>query len=179
MPPSRTSAAELNRLLSSVAAPVYALDDERRIVYLNRACADWLGVPAEKLIGRTCSFHSSPIVDRLEVVAAGICPPPESFSGSRLRSIVSSTATDGTIARRRAEFLPLLDERENCVAVLAIVGPADLPAEAPATIAEEPGNDASESAALHERLRVFHAGLAAPWQFDRLVGTSDAMKRVR
>lgn len=182
MAPARTSAAELNRLLSTVAAPVYALDDERRIVYLNRACAEWLGVPADEITGRICSYHSSSVAERLDVVAAGLCPPPECFSGARLGGVVSSVAIEGNSARRQAEFIPLFDDRENCAAVVAIVGTMGLPALS--TIARDDagdnvGDEASESAALHERLREFHAALAAPWQFDRLIGTSAAMKRVR
>jgi DNA-binding NtrC family response regulator len=179
MAPARTSAAELNRLLSSVAAPVYALSDERRIVYMNRACAEWLGEPAEQVIGRTCSFHSSPIVERLDVVAAGICPPPECFGGSRLHGVVSAAAKEGSVARREAEFIPLFDDGENCAAVLAIVGMHDLPTTAVPTANDDAGDDMSEAAALHKRLWEFHAALAAPWQFDRLVGTSAAMERVR
>jgi DNA-binding NtrC family response regulator len=178
MAQTRTLAAELVRLLASIAAPVYVLDDERRVVYANRACGSWLGVAAEELIGRVCSFHSSPIVERLDSIAAGICPPPEAFAGERLRGVVSAAGENGKAVRRLAEFIPLFNERESCAAVLAIVATVDLPEDAVAT-ADNSGDAAAESAALHERLRSFHAALRGPWQLDRLVGVSPAMERVR
>jgi DNA-binding NtrC family response regulator len=132
----------------------------------------------EELVGRVCSFHSSPIVERLDSVAAGICPPPEAFAGERLRGVVSAAGENGQAARRQAEFIPLFDERESCAAVLAIIGTVDLSADT-VTAAEDGGDAAAESAALHERLRSFHVALRGPWQLDRLVGVSPAIERVR
>ena len=179
MAQTRTLAAELVRLLASIAAPVYVLDDERRIVYANRACGAWLGVAVEELIGRVCSFHSSPIVERLDSIAAGICPPPEAFAGERLRGVVSAAGENGHAVRRQAEFIPLFNERESCAAVLAIVATVDLPAGAAIDADDGGGDAAAESEALHERLRLFHAALRGPWQLDRLVGVSPAIERVR
>ena len=39
----RTTATGLTRLLNSAAGPVYVLDDQQRLVFLNRACAEWVG----------------------------------------------------------------------------------------------------------------------------------------
>lgn len=178
MAQTRTLAAELVRLLASIAAPVYVLDDERRVVYANRACGAWLGIAVEELTGRVCSFHSSPIVERLDSIAAGICPPPEAFAGERLKGVVSAARNDGQAVRRQAEFIPLVNERESCAAVLAIVATVDLLADA-AIDADDGGEVAAESTTLHERLRAFHAGLRGPWQLDRLVGVSPAIERVR
>jgi transcriptional regulator with PAS, ATPase and Fis domain len=179
MAQTRTLAAELVRLLSSIAAPVYVLDDERRVVYANRACGVWLGVAVEELMGRACSFHSSPIVERLDLIAAGICPPPEAFAGERLRGVVSAAGDNGQAVRRKAEFISLFNERESCAAVLAIVATVDLPADAAIVTDDGGGDAAAESTALHERLRSFHAALRGPWQLDRLVGVSPAIERVR
>ncbi len=82
------------------------------------------------------------------------------------------------MSRRCAEFIPLGVEGEEFVAILALVEPIDLPAGVE-TSANDFGDDAAESAALHERLRRLHSQLRAPWQMDRLVGESPAMTRVR
>ena len=39
------------RLLNASRQPIYALDDERRIVFVNQACAEWVGVESEALLG--------------------------------------------------------------------------------------------------------------------------------
>ena len=178
MAQTRSLAAGMTRLLSSIAAPLYVLDDERRIVYANTACAKWLGVAIEELIGRTCSYHSSPVVETADAVVAGLCPPPEAFAGGRLRGVVSAAGNNGVPIRRQAEFIPLLDEGEICVAVLAIVDTLDLPPYS-VTPAAQDFESGDESAELHEQLLRFHAALSGPWQLDRLVGVSPAMERVR
>lgn len=178
MAATRSLAAGLTRLLSSIAAPLYVLDDERRVVYANTACAEWLGASLEEMIGRTCSYHSSPVVEAVDAVAAGICPPPDAFAGVRSKGVVSASGTNGEAIRRQAEFIPLFDDSGNCVAVLAIVETLDLPPySAPPPACDVEGGD--ESAELHEQLRKFHASLRGPWQLDRLVGVSPAIERVR
>ncbi|HEV2970277.1 MAG TPA: sigma 54-interacting transcriptional regulator [Pirellulales bacterium] len=173
----RTLTAELARLLASIAIPIYVLDDERRIVYANPACATWLGVPIEDLIGQTCAFHSSPIGSPLDAKIAGLCPPPEALAGARMRAAVSRGGGNGQLIHRKAEFIPLFDENENCAGVFAIAALNDMP---PGSAASIDADDlAAESNALHERLAQFHDQLRAPWQMDRLVGESPAMARVR
>lgn len=175
----RTLAAELVRLLASIASPIYVLDDERRIVYANPACAAWLGVPIEDLIGQTCSFNSSPIAEPLAAKVAGLCPPPEVLSGARMRAAVSRGGGNGQLIHRKAEFIPLFDENENCAGVFAIAALNDMAPGSAASIDDGTDDSAAESAALHERLAQFHNQLRAPWQMDRLVGKSPAMARVR
>ena len=47
------------RLLNASRQPIYALDDQRRIVFVNRACAEWTGVESDALLGQQCNYHSS------------------------------------------------------------------------------------------------------------------------
>jgi DNA-binding NtrC family response regulator len=174
----RSMAADLARLLSAVAAPIYVLNDERRIIYANPACAEWLAISPEEFIGQSTAYHSSPTVEPSGLKAAGLCPPPEVLAGRRMPAIVACDRGQGQLSRRRAEFIPLGVEGEEFVAILAMVEPIDLPPGAEAT-AEDVDDDAAESAALHERLLRLHSQLRAPWQMDRLVGESPAMTRVR
>ena len=174
----RSMAADLARLLSAVAAPIYVLNDERRIIYANPACAEWLAISLEEFVGQSTAYHSSPTVEPGALKAAGLCPPPEVLSGRRMRAIVACDRGQSQFSRRRAEFIPLGVEGEEFVAILALVEPIDLPAGVE-TSADDVGDDAAESAALHERLRRLHSQLRAPWQMDRLVGESPAMTRVR
>jgi DNA-binding NtrC family response regulator len=174
----RSMAADLARLLSAVAAPIYVLNDERRIIYANSACAEWLAISLEEFVGQSTAYHSSPTAEAGALKAAGLCPPPEVLSGRRMRAIVACDRGQGQLSRRRAEFIPLGVKDEEVVAILALVEPIDLPAGVE-TSANDFDDDAAESAALHERLRRLHGQLRAPWQMDRLVGESPAMARVR
>ncbi len=172
-------AAGLTRLLSSVAAPVYLLDDERRIVYANAACAAWLRVELEQLVGRVCSFHSSVVTSAEDAVVAGLCPPPEAFAGQRHTAIVSAGCGNGPLIRRRAEFIPLYDDGANSLAVLVVVETTDLPPHEAASAIDEAADPGAEATELHEQLRTFHAALRGTWQLDRLAGVSPAIERVR
>jgi DNA-binding NtrC family response regulator len=174
----RSMAADLARLLSAVPAPIYVLNGERQIVFANSAFAAWLAIPLEQLVGLTVAYHSNSMGDAGSATAAGLCPPPEVFSGRRMKALVASGGDQTRLSRRRAEFIPLGAEDDEFVAILAMVESTDVPDDTPPTV-EEGNDDVAEASALHERLRRFHSQLRAPWQVDRLVGDSPAMIRVR
>ena len=174
---ARGMTAELAKLLGGSAAPIYLLDDRRRLVYCNPIGAEWLSVPAEELLGKTCVFCSSaeaidePIAARL----AGLCPPPEAFAGVRSVGQISTTSGDGKLNRRRAEFIPLADSAEAIAAVLVVAEPNNLPKDA----AVPPGEASDESMLLHQRLQQLHHELRQLRRMERLLGDSPAMTRVR
>ncbi len=58
MASSRSLAADLLRSLDALDDPIYLIDGERRLRFVNRACAAWAGFPAETLIGCTVSYDS-------------------------------------------------------------------------------------------------------------------------
>ena len=81
MPYSRTIAVDLAKLLDDSVAPIYVLDDQRRIVFCNAACARWTRTKAQDLIGQQCVYHTPAEDSEPAGVAAGLCPPPKVFSG--------------------------------------------------------------------------------------------------
>ncbi len=173
MPSVRSMAGELARLLAAVSVPVFVLDGESRLVYCNPACANWIESAAEDLVGQVCAYHSSPVVDRAARKLAGLCPPPEAFSGERALGMIYCQRDDGTLARRRAEFIPLLENAGDPCGVLAVVDPADRAAEA------DRGGARNEAVALHDRLQQLHRELRRHFAMDRLLGDSAVMARVR
>lgn len=177
MSSQRVHTTGLARLLNSASQPVYVLDGELTIVFLNRAAQEWVGT-GEALLGRRCTYHSGPTVDPLDAAAAGLCPPPRVFSGEVAVATVSRLAEDGRRIERRARFFPLGTEAEALLAVVAILdaedqspGPADT---AQAAEAEEP-----DSIALHELVRRFRQEAAARYRADRLIGQGPAMQLAR
>ena len=111
--------AALAKLLAICSLPMYAVDERRRIVYCNPACAGWLGIEPATLISQRCDYHSAGPPGAAEDLAAGLCPPPEVFHGQRTSGEVSCRDLAGQLQRRRAEFLPLPGQRDSGFAVVA------------------------------------------------------------
>jgi DNA-binding NtrC family response regulator len=175
-------AAELAKLLASTAAPIYLLDERRRIVYCNPTCAAWLELPAEELVGKACVFAScsDAVLEPMVAHVAGLCPPPDVLAGCRTVAMICCTRGDGRLIRRRAEFFPLADDAGGWPGIMVVADPHDLPADgaAPATDSATAASS-DESLLLHQRLQQFHHELRRHGRMDRLVGDSPAMQRVR
>jgi transcriptional regulator of acetoin/glycerol metabolism len=171
----RVHAAELIRLFNAAKQPVYVLDEELTIVFLNRACQDWLGATAEGLLGQTCAYHSAPS-DGLDAVAAALCPPPSSLSGEVVSATVARIVEDGTSIERCVRFLPIGLGGEDVLGILAVVDVTDRPRNSTAQLPEtaEPG-----PIALHEAIRRFRQEAAARYRADRLIGGGPAMRLAR
>jgi DNA-binding NtrC family response regulator len=175
----RISGHELLRLLAEVSTPVYVLDDQRRIVYLNQTTADWLGVSADELLHRPCRYQSGD-PDRIAATADALCPPPEVFHGHRARGAIGKLADAKVSQRRLADFIPLHEEGDRWGAVLVVVDKEAIPPDAQPSGSshEQDLSSSDESRQLHELLRQFRREAANRHQIDRIVGRSSAMVRV-
>lgn len=169
----RTCAGELARLFDAAARPVYLIDGDGRLVYSNAACAAWLGVEADALLGVMSRYGGGASAVALEPIAAGLCPPPEVFQGQRTAATVVCARADGATSQRRCEFIPLalsdgaLDEQ----AVLAIVD-----ADGDSVAEERPSDDARE---LHAALQRAQSWLRGKYRPESLAGRSAGIRRVR
>jgi transcriptional regulator with PAS, ATPase and Fis domain len=172
MPDVQSTAIELASLLDDSPAPVYVLDDDRRIVYCNAACARWLEMSAGELLGQRCVYHSAGQDALPASVAAGLCPPPKVFAGRPQTALVSCPRRDGKAVHRRGHFLPLSDGEDESAAVVAVLETSDCPSDAP-----DGGGDADQR--LHDELREFRRRMAARFRLDTLLGGSPAMLRAR
>jgi transcriptional regulator of acetoin/glycerol metabolism len=173
----RYHAPELVRLFESDTTPLYVLDEQLRIVFVNEACREWLGPAAEELIGRQCVYHSSAELSGPEAAAAGLCPPPTVLSGRAVTAEVARTTGQGAESRR-ARFLPLGPAGH----LLGVVAFLDCPEDAER--GPVPSEDHGEAIQLHEQLRRFRRDLAlpggiVPHGIDFLVGSSPAIRRAR
>jgi DNA-binding NtrC family response regulator len=159
---------QLERLLGATEQPIYIVDDEWTIVFCNPACLQWLGRGEGEITARPCRYHSGPEGDSLEILLAGLCPPPEAMAGREECGLVASGDD-----RRRARFVPLRGREGRPVGVLAIVEP-QAGAEAPPATAED-----SRSADLHDLLRRMHQHWGRHYRLDRLLGDTPSMRRAR
>lgn len=173
----RYHARELAHFFDGSRQPLYVLDDQLTIVFVNEACREWLGPAADDLVGRRCVYDTPLQPTPPDAVAAALCPPPAVLSGREVAAHVARTTAQGAIYRR-AKFIPLGFSADDLVGVVALLDANDCPE----PVSEPPSAEQSvenESLVLHEHLRRFHRQTALRHAMDRLIGTSPAMRRAR
>jgi transcriptional regulator with PAS, ATPase and Fis domain len=176
MSAQRLNATELARLLNSAPEPIYVLDDDLRVVFINRACQEWLGNSAEGLLGCRCAYHSSSNVQGAEAVAARLCPPPDVLAGKSVCAMVSCIDGGGAVSKRLAKFLPLASGGESVLGVMALLEPAD--ASPPSEVSDAAFHEPTPIV-LHEQIMRFRQEAASRYRVDRLIGTGPAMQLAR
>jgi transcriptional regulator with AAA-type ATPase domain len=174
----KTIAAELVEFVSGGIAPVYVLDDARRIVYCNTACARWASVKISELVGQQCAFHSPEEQDGPAAIAAGLCPPPKVFAGQARSALVSCRRSDGNVVRRLGHFFPLDDGQDESSPVLVVLDQHDA-SPALASPADGQGDDVSPELQLHEQLRRLRLLMAGRFHADSLLGNHPWIVRAR
>lgn len=171
---SRSILTSLAHLFADSSQPIYLLDQQRRVAYLNAACEHWVGVKTEELAGQRCDYHSGDQPAMAQEQAAALCPPPPVFLGQRQHANIVLRRTGGELSQRRVQFEPLLGDSDAVIGVLAIAAAHDEPLAAN-SLADNP--DSPEQ--LHTQLQKLRASWGRRFHLDRLVGTSLAAARLR
>lgn len=171
----RGAASELSRLLNSAQQPLYLVDREQTLVFCNQACLDWAGQKPDDMLGRRCTYHTSPELSGAEAVAAALCPPPVAMTGQSTQAVASWVDDLGEIHRRRVRFLPIGTTPDTCIGVLGVVDDRELPADDQLPAAQSQDDPTS----LHEQLGQLQRQVAARFRNQRLLGNSPLMRRVR
>ncbi len=176
-----STVAQLAKTLNADARPVYALDGQLRVVFLNRSCREWLGAEADGLLGVRAAYHSSPEAAGPAGVAAGLCPPPQVLDGRQKVAPVCCTTSDGRVLRRRGEFVPVGVAGAEPLLIVALLGTEDLAEDEAQAIASTAmvKDTELEAEALHEAIRQFRREAAGRYRVDRLLGVSPAAVRAR
>ena len=176
MPVSRVHAIELLHCLQSVRQPLYLFDEDRRLVFLNNACAELFKIEATELLGQTANYQSTGPTPSSQI-ANNLCPPPEAFRGTRTMAMILG-ALSQTDLSYRAEYIPLSTADDQSFAVLAVIAPEPQPAETLSDSAN-PTKHHDEAQQLHLLIHSLRRELAQAYQLDRVVGKSASMARVR
>jgi transcriptional regulator with PAS, ATPase and Fis domain len=161
----------LARLLDETSVPLYSIDDQRRIIFANAACGEWLGISADELIGRQCNYaaHGD---EPLAAICGAICPPPEAFSGELAHGEVCRPAWgDRPFDRQPAIFAKIAGPDAKSAAILVAL--------APGTQSEISDFKSLSAELLHSRLIKLRGDLGKRYAISQLVGTSDEIIRVR
>ena len=169
----RAIANQLAKLIGASNLPIYAIDDRRRIVFCNAACADWLGVTVEELIGQRCDYDSADSGDRLADLAAKLSPPPEAFLGQLPTARCQILGGKENPLPRTAECISLPGADGEQVGVLVILREEKTSVENPLAA------DTESAERLHLRLQQLVYELRMPYRLQRLVGESLAIQLVR
>lgn len=182
MPFRRSQTVELAALLNSIDQPLYVLDEDLTVIFLNHACREWLGQSAEGVIGKRCAYHSS-TTPGIEAVVAGLCPPPEVLTGRTITAVVHRFTEDGRCIERSGRFIPLSDMEGDVFAVVAILDAADLETGQvhPEHISKTALSEAEGPSpiVLHEQICRFRQELAGRYRAERLIGSGLAMRLAR
>ena len=107
------------RLLEEAALPLYALDDQRRVVFANAALGEWLGQEADSLVGLRRDYHAGGGEKASSEVGAALCPPPEAFSGECEAGQIAARWREPA-ARRAAGEVCLASGRRPAGAVVGL-----------------------------------------------------------
>jgi len=162
----------LLRVLEQSPAPLYALDGQRRIVFVSQSLAEWVGIEAEKLIGLRCDYHTGGD-GPLTSAAAALCPPPEALAGAQQTGEVGRPSLGERPAERRsARFLRLAGPAGGEDALLLVAIQSESP---PASAAES----ATDAPRLHALLANLRGQMGKRYAIGQLIGTSEPMARVR
>jgi DNA-binding NtrC family response regulator len=172
---SRIRASELIKLLNSSEQPIYAIDEEQRLVFCNQACHQWVGCDPNELLGLRCTYRSSTEVAGAEAVAAALCPPQDVIGGQRTRGTICCADRTGRLACRQAHFVRIEGDEGEAIGVLVLLAGQDLPQAKQST----PDESQSEADWLHQRIQRFRHEAAGAFRLERLLGDSPAMRRAR
>jgi transcriptional regulator with PAS, ATPase and Fis domain len=167
----RATTADLAEFLDHSIAPVYVLDDRRRIIYCNPACARWIGTKVADLLDQQCGFNSPSQPKGPAASASALCPPPKVFSGHALSGLVSCAGPDGQLRYRVGHFWPLDDGQDESAPVLAILDSRDC--DGPESPAADP------DAHLHQHVRRFRHEMGVRYRAQSLIGHSPRVVKAR
>ncbi len=103
---SRPVAAQIRKLLDAAREPVYLVDGDGTLVFVNPALAEWLGVAADELMGQSCRYHTELATPSAAAIAARLCPPPAVLAGERVTATIGALRFDGTIVERAIDSFP-------------------------------------------------------------------------
>lgn len=164
----RLKSGGITRLLADCGQPIYAIDRDRKILYVNPACSAWLGVPADQLLDQVCHFESVPEQTGALAAVAALCPRPEVLQQAATRGTLYWPAESGELCPWTVHYLSISNPEGDLLGWVGIVS-----AETPS----EPSQD-REAEHLHQQIRQWQRIAAGRFRLTRFIGRSPGIKRL-
>jgi PAS domain-containing protein len=128
MAKSRTSTANLlGKTLERSSAPAYLVTNTGQIRFANQACANWMGVELNQVLGCQLVYTSQILEDPLQDRLKGLTPPAALFADADGERVISSfwvfRTTDGShpeIIYRQAHAIGIPHADDDEVSLLVI-----------------------------------------------------------
>lgn len=175
------------------ADPIFLVNSNRQLIYMNNACLAWVGLDADHTDDLQCFFTSEDTVEPKDDPVKGLCPPPELFSDScddappsdqagtipgTIFASVFVSLPEGT-ETRLATFHRLLNEEQQLLGVLGVVSatPESTSSESNTTAADPFASNHSH--ALHNVLAMLRQHHVDNYSMGNLIGTSPFADRLR
>ncbi len=158
----RPTAFRWQAFFERVGEPVFLLDGQRRILFVNPAWEALTGLPAGQAHGLRCGYRPPADPTTPEAIAHALCPPPEVMAGAPGRTRRRAPGADGRWWH--LEFFPLA-EAERVIGVVGKIRAVDAPRD-------------GAVAPLPERLADLRERVAARYSWDSLETRAPAMRRV-
>ncbi|WZO96149.1 sigma 54-interacting transcriptional regulator [Isosphaeraceae bacterium EP7] len=168
MASSRALAARLDALWQQSTGPLFALNSDRRLLYVNRAWEALTGYDADQVQGLLCRAMGPTRPGDLLGLGGSFCPPPEAIQGQPSSTLTLIVAADGERHWRRIEFWPLRGDDGGVAGILGLVRePEAFPL-------------AAESETSRLRVELMHARerLQARQAPEALIGVGHAHRRL-
>jgi DNA-binding NtrC family response regulator len=163
---------ELTRLLERTRQIVYALDEDRRIVYFNEAASRWSGYAPDEMLGLQCQYHSSLEASGAAALACSLAPPPDMEATAPQTVSIAGRGRDEQPLHAEVRFVPLPSEKGDGSGMLAIVCDAAQPPRV------EPA-DSQAAHLLHARIQRLRQQFRQRFQINHLLGDAPAIVRAR
>ncbi|HEV3263345.1 MAG TPA: sigma 54-interacting transcriptional regulator [Gemmataceae bacterium] len=164
MADSRPTFLRWQSFFQRAAEPLFLLNRQRRILFVNTAWEALTGLAAAQARGLVCTRRAPAEPGPWDVLAGALAPPPEVLDGQfgRARRLVPAAADARHVWD--IEYLPLRDDR----GLLCILG----------KVAAVTVERAAQTALLPEPLVALRAQVAGRYGLDQLAGQVPALRRV-
>lgn len=174
MPRKPSLSRVLLKLIHQSTSPVYIVNQQRQIIFVSPALEELLGYTAEQLVGLTCDFSSAD--EGIAAVADSLYPTLSAFDGVASKTSLTLLSSAGQAIARTATFTPL-DLPTGERVIMAIV--TKEPESGESLVSHSLKTSEMSSEQLHDMLARLRRSQLSRYHTDGLLGTSDAMQRVR
>ncbi|MCI0740438.1 MAG: sigma 54-interacting transcriptional regulator, partial [Gemmataceae bacterium] len=154
--------------------PIFLLSRQRRILFVNRAWEALTGLPLAEVKGRTCRRRPrSALVEKAEIVASALAPPPEALQGQPAQARRQLLLPDEPPAWWQIAYFPLAGDDKP----LAILGKISVRTK-PASGKQERLANAGKEPPLSEKMLALRQKVAQAHRLDNLPAATPALERV-